>query len=382
MRISRDPAARRRLAALGAAAIAATVAGAVAGSRAGDERLPPASKGPSQVAQVAAERLPLRKQVGLLLVSRFEGTRLPAYLRRRLRQGTTAGVILFRDNIATPAGLRSLTRSVQRAAGRGALVMVDQEGGIVRRIPFAAPGPPQSSFATRQRARRSARRAARDLLSLGVNVNLAPVADLGVGPVMEPRAYPGDPREVGRLVAAAVEAYRRAGLGSTAKHYPGLGAAAVNTDDGPVVISRSRELLERDDLAPFRAAIRAGVPLIMASHAVYTAVDRGHLASQSRRLLGEILRKRLGFEGVVVTDSIEAEAVLRRSSVAAAAERSISAGADQVLMTGSASWKLVFPRLLERARRSASFRARVRESAARVIDLKRRLGLRVPEGAG
>ena len=126
---------------------------------------------------------------------------------------------------------------------------------------------------------------------------------------------------------------------------------------------------------PFEAAVEASVPLVMASHAVYPAFDRSHIASQSRALLRDLLRRDLGFDGVVVTDSIEADAVLRRSSLATAAVRSVAAGADQVLMTGSASWKLVFPRLLAEARRSRAFRARVAESAARVLDLRRRLGL-------
>jgi beta-N-acetylhexosaminidase len=113
----------------------------------------------------------------------------------------------------------------------------------------------------------------------------------------------------------------------------------------------------------------------MASHALYPAFDRDRIASQSRALLVSLLRERLGFRGVVVTDSIEAQAVLARSGVAEAAERSVEAGADLVLMTGSGSWNLVQPRLVRRARRDAEFRARVREAAARVRRLKRTIGL-------
>ena len=341
----------------------------------GGSRPPPA---PSEGAQREAADLPLRRQVGLLLVSSFDGPRVPAYLARRLRQGTLGGVILFSDNVTTPAGLRSLTRSIQRAARGGALVMVDQEGGVVRRIPFAAPGPAQGEFGTPARARRSAAKAARDLRSLGVNVTLAPVADLAEGPVTRPRAYPGGPRRVARLVEAALGAYRRGGVGATAKHFPGLGGAAVNTDFGSVSIDRGRRALESRDLAPFRAAVSASVPLVMASHALYPAFDRRRIASQSRVLLGDVLRNRMRFAGAVVTDSIEAEAVLARSPVAVAAERSVAAGADIVLMTGSASWKLVFPRLMASARRSPAFRERVRAAAARVIDLRRGLGLAAP----
>jgi beta-N-acetylhexosaminidase len=190
------------------------------------------------------------------------------------------------------------------------------------------------------------------------------------------RSYRGSPTEVARSVGAAVGGYRFGGVGATAKHFPGLGAARSNTDQAAVTVGRDRQAVERRDPVPFRAAIARHVPLVMVSHALYPALDARRVASQSPTIVEGLLRGRLGFRGVVVTDSIEAEAVLRRSSVAVAAERSIAAGADLILMTGSASWKLVFPRLLERARRSPAFKQRVREAAARVLRLKRELGLR------
>jgi beta-N-acetylhexosaminidase len=357
--------------------VAATVA-VVAATR-GDERPSPADPArPGAPAVREAAELPLRKQVGQLLVLAFDGTRVPAYFKLRLRQGTLAGAILFSDNVTTPRGLRRLNRTLQRASGRGALVMVDQEGGLARRIPFAAPSPAQSAITNAARARRVARAGAADLSRLGVNVNLSPVADLDDGPVLRQRAYPGQPASVGRQVVAAVRGYRHGGVAATAKHFPGLGGAAANTDDAPATIRRSRGQLFREDLAPFRAAIDVRVPLVMAAHALYPALDARRIASQSPPILRSLLRRRLGFDGVVITDSIEARAVLRRSSVQAAAVRSIAAGADQVLMSGSASWKLVFPRLMAEARRSPAFRNRVRDSAARVIELKRSLGLRPP----
>jgi beta-N-acetylhexosaminidase len=165
-------------------------------------------------------------------------------------------------------------------------------------------------------------------------------------------------------------------VAATVKHFPGLGRAGANTDDEPVTLDTSARELQ-SDLTPFRRAIEAGVPLVMTSHALYTALDREAIASQSKAVLG-ILRDELGFNGVVVTDSIEAQAVLARSGVAEAAERSVEAGADLVLMTGSASWNEVQPRLVARARRDRTFRARVDESAGRVIALKRMLGLPAP----
>jgi beta-N-acetylhexosaminidase len=210
-----------------------------------------------------------------------------------------------------------------------------------------------------------------------LNVDFAPVSDVatGEGSIMRSRAFPGDAHAVAAATAAAVAAYEATGVAATAKHFPGLGAAATNTDDAPVTITASRAELDRRDLQPFRAAIAAGVPLIMASHALYTALDPARIASQSPLVLDGLLRRSLDFHGVVVTDSIEAAAVRRRSSVQVAAGRSIAAGADLVLMTGPGSYNLIYPYLLARARRSPAFRARVRQAAGRVLALERRTAL-------
>jgi beta-N-acetylhexosaminidase len=378
MHLSSDPAARRRLAALAVTALAALVAGLIAGAGgegSGRSRLAAAKGG----AAAAGARLTLRQQAGQVLVSSFDGVEVPEYLRRRLRAGETAGVILFSRNVLSRPGLRRLTRSLQRAAGGAALVATDQEGGTIRSIPFAGPVPAQPQQGGPRQVEALSRAAARDLRRLGVNVDLAPVADVTSGPAaFAGRTFEGTPAEVGQRVSAFVRGARAGRVAATAKHFPGLGAAAGNTDDAPVTIAATRVQLDERDLPPFRAAIAARVPLVMASHALYPAYDDSRIASQSAVLLRLLLRRRLGFGGAVITDSIEADAVLRRSSVAVAAERSLEAGADLVLMTGSGSWREVFPHVLARARRSSAFRARLREAAGRVLGLKRTLGLHPP----
>jgi beta-N-acetylhexosaminidase len=241
---------------------------------------------------------------------------------------------------------KRLTAAIQQAAGDDALVMADQET-TVRQLPFAD--------------------TAEDLAVAGVNVNLAPVADVAQpGSVMAGRAFATD---VPENVVAASRELLDAEVMPTVKHFPGFGRATENTDDAPVTVSASRDELETD-LEPFRAAIEADVPLVMASHALYPALDADYIASQSPAILQDLLRDELGFDGVVITDSLEAEAVLARSSVEVAAERSLAAGADLLLMTGRGSWIHVFPHLLERARKSPSLRARIAESAARVRRLR------------
>jgi beta-N-acetylhexosaminidase len=344
----------------GAALVLALVAGSASG-------------GPSRGAHAQVDRLTLEQQVGQLIVMSFTGTTAPDYVLEALRQRRAAGVILFGDNVASPSQLQVLTGALRRAGGRP-IVATDQEGGSVRRVPWAPPAlsePQQQAVGT---ARLSARKAADALRPLGITVSLAPVADVASvpGAAIASRAFSPDPAATSRSVAAAVRGWRSGGVASTAKHFPGLGGARENTDAASVTIRRSLAQLEATDLPPFEAAIRAGVPLVMVGHARYPALDPAHVASQSRLLIAGLLRGQLGFRGVVITDSMEARASLATGTVAVASERAVRAGADIVLLTGRGSYTPVYRHLLAVARTSASFRARVRESAARVLALAER----------
>jgi beta-N-acetylhexosaminidase len=378
VRLSHDPAARRRLAALGAAAAVALVVGIVIGADDEPEQEPAGTPAEREAARgrearEAVDRLSLRRQVGQLVISSFDEPIRPDYIRRRLQAGETAGVILFGRNGGDAAHWRRLTRSIQEAARGRALVMVDQEGGEIRTVSFAGPAAGQASQGTLEQVEVAARDAARQLRGAGVNVNLAPVADVadrgGVPSVMDGRAFVGGPGEVAAATRASIRGMRSAQVAATAKHFPGLGGSQVNTDDAPATVEGEID----SDLVPFEAAIAERVPLVMLSHALYPALDADAIASQSRAIASGLLRERLGFDGVVVTDSMEAQAVLAGSGVAEASVRAVRAGADLVLLTGSASWNEVFPALLEEARSDPGFRARVRASAARVLALKRSL---------
>ena len=321
----------------------------------------------------AVDRLSLRKQVGQLIISSFDEPTPPDYIRRRLQAGETAGVILFGRNGGDATHWRRLTRSIQTAARGKALIMVDQEGGDIRTVADAGPASGQASQGGPDQVEAAAREAAGQLRDVGVNVNLAPVADVaergGVPSVMDGRAFVGGAEEVAAATRASIRGMRAEGIAATAKHFPGLGGSQVNTDDAPATVAGEIET----DLVPFEAAIAERVPLVMLSHALYPALDADAIASQSTAIATGLLRGELGYEGVVVTDSMEAQAVLAIAGVAEASVRSIRAGADLVLLTGSASWNEVFPALLDEARQDPEFRARVRESSARVLSLKRAL---------
>jgi beta-N-acetylhexosaminidase len=289
-------------------------------------------------------------------------------VRDAVRRGWTAGAILFRDNITSPAQLRALTRQIRRGAKVTPIVCTDQEGGAIRNVSWAPPASAQAG----QVPGRDGRAAARALRQLGINVTLAPVADVPSvpGAAMGGREFSSDPDEASAAIKASVEGWRAGGVATTAKHFPGLGGATTNTDRGSASIAGAPT---RADLAPFRAAIAARVPLIMSSHARYPRLDGDRIASQSPAILTELLREQLGYEGVVITDSIEAAAARATGSTEQIAIRSIRAGNDIVLTTGKGSWLRVYRALLAEARASRSFRERVRASAARVLALQKAL---------
>jgi beta-N-acetylhexosaminidase len=189
---------------------------------------------------------------------------------------------------------------------------------------------------------------------------------------MSGRELARDPETASAAMADAVAGWEAGGVAATAKHFPGLGGATVNTDFGPATVQRSRAELDATDLPPFEAAIDAGVPLVMIGHARYPALDPDRIASQSAPILRDLLRRRLGFDGVVVTDSMEARASIATGSITTVSERAVRAGADLLLLTGRGSYRPVYDHLLALARRSPAFRLRVRESAARVLALRAR----------
>jgi beta-N-acetylhexosaminidase len=362
----RDAVRRRRLR-LGVAALVAFVAGAVLGAGGGDDEpgrgRPAAASEPARQARAAVDRQSLEQQVGHMVILRFEGTQPPGYVRRAVRQGRVAGVILFRDNVVSPGQVRQLTRALP-----GAIVCVDQEGGDVRTLSWAAPAGTAAEQEAAGTVRDDARSGAHDLEAAGVNVTLAPVADVPSvdGAALAGRAFSSDPEDAARAVTEAIEGWHDGGVATTVKHFPGLGGATVNTDDGPATIKRSEAELEAD-LAPFKAAIAAGTEYVMTGHATYPALDGLHIASQSPAIIDGLLRHDLGFDGVVMTDSLEAAAVQAVGDVEEAAVASAQAGVDLILTTGRGSYIHVYRALLAKARQDPEFRRRVRASAARVL---------------
>ena len=316
---------------------------------------------------------------GQRVVFAYPGSQPPRALVRRVQRGQAAGVVLFARNITSPRGLRTTVRQLQRAAGRSPvplplLVMVDQEGGLVKRLPG---GPGRSAAevgatGSRRAALHDGRSAGLALRAAGANVDLAPVADVcraGAALDRERRCYARRPARVTRLAGAFAAGLRSRGVAATLKHFPGFGAARVNTDLSPVVIRTPRRRLRRIDERPF-AALADRAQLVMLSTAVYPAFDRLP-AVFSRALSTRELRGRLGFAGVSVSDALDTPAVASFGGPGRLALRAARAGTDIVLYgRGYAAGATAANTLAARLRTGRLRRQPFLRSARRVMALR------------
>ena len=291
--------------------------------------------------------LSVEQQAGQRVIWSYPGPTPPAALYAAIRAGLVGGVIFFGENLKglTRQQIQQVTRSIadaQAASGVGypLLVMTDQEGGRVQRLP-GAPGISQKQIGLSAdpvgTARTAGLGAAQNLLDAGMNVNLAPVLDVyrqdGDFEDQYSRSYSKDPVVCGELGAASIAAQQSLGVVTTAKHFPGLGAAAAdeNTDIGPLTLPLPLSELRTVDELPYRAAIAAGVDMVMTSWATYPALDRRLPAGLSSRTIKGELRGRLHFRGVTITDALEAKALTAFGDTGQRAVLAAKAGMDLVL---------------------------------------------------
>lgn len=332
-------------------------------------------------ARAAAEPgLTVRQAVGQHMIFAYDGLVPPAALRRRIARGEAAGVILFARNVRSAGQVRAAMRSLQairRPRGLRAplIVMVDQEGGPVRRIP-GAPARAAASVTSAAQARADGRAAARTLRGAGANMNLAPVADVarpGAALARERRTYGRSSTAVGRRAGAFARGLREGGVRATAKHFPGFGAAAINTDNSAQRIDTPLDTLRTVDAAPFERLIDARVDAVMVSTAVYPALDE-RPAAFSRRWVEDELRERLGFRGVSITDDLGTPAVDAYGSNRRRAVLAVEAGIDLPLFSSSyRAGAQAAEGLLAAAADGRLDAARLREQARRVLALRARI---------
>jgi beta-N-acetylhexosaminidase len=370
--------ARRQRLALGI--LTGLAAGAFAfGAALGDSSQPRAEREGRVVGTLSTPRL-----AGERIVTGLDGTAISPALKTAIGQGRVAGVVLFADNFPSRAAGRSLIARLQairrpRALRDPLLIMVDQEGGLVKRI-AGAPGASAAAMGARGAAfsGEQGRRTAANLRQVGVNVDLAPVLDVaraGGTIAATERGFGATAQRVAATAIPFAAALHRGGVAATGKHFPGLGAAPENTDFAVQRIGLAEQTLRRVDEAPYRAFVAIGGDLVMLSTAIYPAFSPDPAAFSRRIATGE-LRDRLGFEGVSITDALDTVAVRAFGGPAKAGVAAARAGSDLLLFTDLAPAERVWRALVAKLREGGLDRAEFEASAQRVLDLRRELGSR------
>jgi beta-N-acetylhexosaminidase len=295
----------------------------------------------------ALPAMSVRQLAGQRVIYSYTGLTPPARLLRRIRHGQAAGVIFFSGNIASKAQIAAVTAELQRAARSNdnpvrepLLLMTDQEGGLVRRLPgapFLSEKQIGESAHPGTAAQRAGQNAGLNLQSVGLNVNLAPVLDVfrKAGNFIDQfgRSYSMDPNVVSALGADFITAQQKEGVAATGKHFPGLGAArtAQNTDLRPVTLNLSLHHIQTFEEFPYHAAIAAGVKLIMVSWAAYPALGSHRPAGLSSKIVQGELRKRLGYSGVTITDALGGGALEHFGGIDNRSVLAATAGMDLLL---------------------------------------------------
>jgi beta-N-acetylhexosaminidase len=282
----------------------------------------------------------LRHQIGQLLIAGFNGHQIPPELRSLAKAFGLGGVILFARNVAEPEQVAELSFDAARLArDLPVWVSVDQEGGRVARLkaPFTE-WPPMATLGRSgdvRLAERFARALAAELKSVGITLDYAPVLDIHTNPknpVIGDRALAEKAEDVARLGAVVVRALQSEGIAACGKHFPGHGDTSTDSHFELPLVEHPPDRLRGVEFLPFKAAIEAGVATIMTAHVLVPSLDEKRPATLSRRIVYELLRDELKFEGVILSDDLEMKAVAAEYAVPESAVMAIQAGCDGVLI--------------------------------------------------
>ena len=326
--------------------------------------------------------------LGLLMLA-FAGMELPGPMLERLRSSPAAGITLFRHlNVDTAEQVRALTASIQAAAAAGVsppdgplLIAADQEGGQLVALGDAATDFPGSmalgAAGDPELAERVGRATGLELRALGINVAYAPSCDLASNPANTAigiRSFGSEPAAAGRLAGAFTRGLRSAGVAATAKHFPGLGDADVDSHHGLPVLAHTLERLRAAELVPFSEAIEAGADLVMSAHVGLAAVtgDARLPATLSRAVMHDLLRKDLGFEGLAITDALDMAALQQGPRQIDDVLAALGAGVDLLLCApDDDARRRIEAGLTDAAARGRLDRASLGRSHARLASLRR-----------
>lgn len=321
----------------------------------------------------------LREAIGQLFILGFEGREPTETLEAFVRDLTPGGLILFGRNLGSPEEIAALTNALQVASPTPLFFAIDQEGGKVTRLqqsPFTqwpsalvvgAVGSTELTCAV-------ASAIARELMVVGINMNMAPVLDVlsnPANPVMAGRCYGSDAHVVAQHGIAFYRGLASEGVLAVGKHFPGHGDTTVDSHLALPVVPHDLGRLSAVELAPFAAAIRAGIPALMTAHLLLPALDPEHPATLSRPILTDLLREQWGFRNLVISDDLLMQGIADSTPPGEAAVRFIEAGGDLMLIChDEAAQRQALAVVTEAVETGRLSEARVRASCNRIADAK------------
>jgi beta-N-acetylhexosaminidase len=322
----------------------------------------------------------LRRQVGQLLVLGFDGLEIDSKLRTTLSTLQPSGVILFARNIEEPKQTWRLLRDSQASTRIPMFLCVDLEGGTVDRLKkVIAPAPSvEQVFATANRKlfRMHGNILGLEARALGFNTDFAPVFDLGFEasrPVLTSRTVSADPKQTILYAREFLKGLKAAKVLGCGKHFPGLGEGNLDSHHSMPVVQKGWKAMWEQDLLPYRE-LRTQVPFVMVAHAAYPQVTKDNLpASLSRKWMEDVLRKKIGYRGLIISDDLEMGGVLSTGPIEEVAVETLRAGADMFLVCHNQElvWR-GYEAVLRTAERDRKFAEHVARSASRVLAFKKR----------
>lgn len=328
----------------------------------------------------------IREMLGQKLVFGFHGTQLTEEFKALIRRYKIGNVILFLRNVESASQLRQLCSEIQtlirEETGYPAFIIIDQEGGMVSRLPedavdvpgamaLAATGDPEN-------ARLASQITIRQLQGVGANFNMAPVQDVNsnpANPVIGVRSFGDDPERVAAFGCASIAPYENSGVLCCVKHFPGHGDTAVDSHLGLPRVDKTEEELEQLELIPFRRAIAAGVPAVMMSHVLFPNIADDQLpCTMSRRMVTDLLRNKLGFRGLILTDCMEMLAIQNHYGTPQGVVAAIRAGVDLAEISSRMDLEEASAKALnEAAARGELNLQEIQESVERILKFKQQL---------
>ncbi len=328
----------------------------------------------------------VRQMLGQKLIFGFHGTALSEEFKSLIREYKIGNVILFLRNVQSAEQLRGLCAEIQKlileVTGYPAFIVIDQEGGLVSRLPDDAVNVPSamaiSATDDPDDARIAAEITIRQLRGLGVNFNMAPVLDVNTNPanpVIGVRSIGDEPHRVADFGEAAVRAYENTGVYCCGKHFPGHGDTNVDSHLGLPKIEKTIEELEAAELIPFRRCIKAGIPAIMSSHILFPNIEKENIpGTMSRTIITDLLKKRLGFKGLVFSDCMEMEAIQKFYGTAKGTVAAFQAGVDLAGLSKTiALMRETAEAVNEAAERGEFDMEEIRESVQKILDVKKNM---------